>query len=455
MVEVPVKLYMDKLAKKAKEAARPLSFLDGKVKAAALHAMAERLLEQETEVLEANRKDIDQVGKALEGETSRERVREAVDRVTLTPEDLKKIAEIIHTIADLPDPVGEVTGMWTRPNGMQVSRVRTPIGVIAVISDFGPKVSVEALVLCLKSGNACVLRASPDWNHSNQVIFALLREAAEQAGVPVGAISLVERTEREAALELLRLPKLIDAIIPRGGAGLRKVVTEQARMPVLCHDGGVGYVYADAEADLPMAQNIVVNSKAQETTASNSVDTLLVHLRISRTFLPGLVRRLLDEYKVDVYGCTKTMALTGDEEFPAYKATRLAGEKDWGQQYLSPTIAIKVVDDMDAALDHINRHGPVHTASIVTRDYAAAMRFTEEVDAGTVAVNISTRLHDGHEYGLGGQMGVSTARVHARGPLALDELTCQKYVVLGNGQLRHPHPVFVAYEDALILKPHP
>ena len=452
MVEIPVKLYLDKLAKQAKQAARPLATLDGRVKTNALHTMADHLLAKVEEILEANRQDVEHAGNTLEGEANRERVKEAVDRITLTADDVQGIAEGLHVIADLPDPVGEFTHMWTRPNGMQVSRMRVPIGVIAVIADFGPKVAVESLALCLKSGNVCILRANPDWKQSNHVMFSALREAAQQTGLPSGAITFVERTEREAALELLRIPKFVDAIIPRGGPGLRKVVTEQTRIPVLCHDGGVSYIYVDADADLPQAQNLVANSKAQESTAANSADTLLVHKGVAGALLPGLIRRLLDDYKVEVRACAKTMALIGTYELSSYKSTTPAKDQDWGHQFLSPTLAVKITEDLEEALDHMAQYGPCHTAAIVTRDYATAMRFAQDVDASAVAVNASTRLHDGHEFGFGGQMGISTGRIHARGPLALEELTCQRYVILGTGQLRQPHPIPAPYEDAIMLK---
>ncbi len=452
MVELPLKLHVERLLKTARAAARPLSYLEGRVKTEALLAIAQRLEDQEEAILEANRQDVERVGKTLEGEGSRERVREAVERVTLTAEDVRDMAASVRQIAEYPDPVGDTPHLWTRPNGMMVSRVRVPIGVIAVISDFGPPVAVESLSLCLKSGNVCVLRTHPDWNLTNQVIFALFQAALEEAGVPAGAVSLIDRTEREAALELLKVPKLVDAVIPRGGASLKKIVTEQARMPVLCNDAGVCTIYVDGDADLPMAQNIVANSKAQQTTAPNSVDTLLVHKTIARPLLPGLTRRMLDDYKVEVRGCPETMALTGTFELPSYKSTVAATDADWGQQYLAPVLAIKVVDDMDEALDHIARYGPAQTVSIITRDYATAMRFTQEVDASTVAVNASTRLSDAVEYGRGGQMGLSSGRLHARGPVALEELTCEKYVILGTGQLRQPHPVPTVYEDAIMLK---
>lgn len=452
MVEVPVKIYMTNLAKKAREAVRPLSLLANMTKTLALHAMADRLEAEAEAILAANLEDVEAVGKKLEGETNKDTVKAAVDRVRLTADEVREMACRLREVAELPDPVGEITKVWRRPNGMQVSRVRVPIGAIGIVSDLGPKHTTDAVALCLKAGNVSVVRGGSEWTRSNQVIGTLLREAAESSGVPAGAVTFVERSEKEAALELLRQNKYLDAIIPRGGAGLRKTVMEQTRLPILCHDAGMCYVYIDGEADLPLAQNIVVNSKAQQPSASNSVDMVLVHQSIARPLLGALVRRLLDEFRVDVLGCPQTMALAGSYSFSNYKNVKEATEEDWGRQFLSPTLAIRVVKDMDEAVALIGHYGPVHTAAIVTREYASAMRFTREVDASAVLVNASTRFNDGSELGLGGEVGTSTLRVHARGPISLEELTCQKYVVLGTGQLRQPHPVPVAYEDAIMLK---
>ncbi|MBM4124420.1 MAG: glutamate-5-semialdehyde dehydrogenase [Nitrospira sp.] len=452
MVEVPVKIYVANLAKKAREAVRPLSLLSGTAKILALHAMADRLEAEKEAVLAANLEDVEAVGKKLEGETNKNTVKAAVDRVRITAEDVHEMALRLREVAELPDPVGEITKVWRRPNGMQVSRVRVPIGAIGIVSDLGPKHTTDAVALCLKSGNVSMVRGGIEWARSSQVIGTLLREAAESCGVPAGAMTFLERTEKEAALELLRQNKYLDAIIPRGGAGLRKTVMDQTRLPILCHDAGVCYVYIDAEADLPLAQNIVVNSKAQQPSASNAADMVLVHQSIARSLLGALVRRLLDEFSVDVLGCPKTMALAGSFSFSNYKNLKEATEEDWGRQFLAPTLAVRVVKDMDEAVALIAQYGLAHTASIVTRDYANAMRFVREVDASAVLVNASTRLNDGQELGLGGEIGTNTLRVHARGPIALEELTCQKYVVLGTGQLRHPHPVPVAYEDAIMLK---
>ncbi len=448
MVEVPIKIYVTNLAKKAKEAVRSMSLLPGPDRDKALLAMADDLLAGEEVILEANRKDVESVGKNLE----REAAREAVERVRLTPELLKEMADGLRQLAELPDPVGEITKMWRRPNGMQVSRMRVPIGVIGVISDMGPDVTTEAVGLCLKSGNVCVVRGGAEWNHSNAAVATILLKAAERLGIPAGAITFVDRPEREAALELIRLPKYLDAIIPRGGAALRKAIAEQTRIPVLCHDGGISHVYIDEDADLPLAQTIVVNSKVQRAAAPNAVDTLLVHQAIAPKIIPGLFRRLVTEFKVETRGCPKTMSLTRSQSFPGTQAVKEATEEDWSKQFLSRTLAVRIVNDLDEALAHIAQYGPGHTGTIVTRDYANAMRFVREVDSSAVLVNASTRLHDGEEFGLAGEIGISTARIHARGPISLNELTCEKYVVLGTGQLRQPHPVPTPYEDAIMLK---
>jgi glutamate-5-semialdehyde dehydrogenase len=452
MVEVPVKMYVANLAKKAKETVRPMASLPTAVKDEALILFAERLIEKEGTIREANEQDIEAVGKGLTGESNKDRVKEAVDRVRLSEEAFQDIAENIQRIARLPDPVGEMPGLWQEENGMQVSRMRVPIGLIGVICDLAPDVALETIALCLKSGNPVLVRLSPDWSRTYQVIADILQEALRDAGVPSGAVSIIGRPEKEAALELMRLHQMLNAIIPRGGAGLRKIVQEHARVPVLGHDGGLCHLYIDADADPPMAQTLVVNSKVQRPGSVNSVDTVLVHKAAARTVLTGLIRRLLDEFKVQLHGCPKTMALMGSMTLTGYLSVKAATEEDWNRQFLSRGLALKIVETFDEALDHIAGHSPCHTAMIVTRDYGAAMRFVREVDAGAVLVNASTRLDDGHELGLGGDLGMSAMRTHTRGPIGLNDLTCEKYVVLGTGQLREPHPVPAAYEDAIMLK---
>lgn len=452
MVEVPVKMYVTNLLKKARDAAKPLALLSGPIKNKALYAMADRLLADEDAILAANEQDVETVGKTMVGEANKDRVREAVARLRTTADDVKEMADRLRLVADLPNPVGEVTSRWEEPNGMQVSRVRVPIGVIGVISDMKPLITAESVALCLKSGNVCVFRGSPEWGKTQQTITIGLCEAAEQAGVPAGALSFVERPEKDVALELIRAAKFLDAIIPRGGSGLRKTVIENARMPVLCHDGGSSHIYIDEDVDLPLAQNLVVNSKVQQAAAANSIDTLLVHQGIARSLLPALILRLLDEFKVEVLGCPKTVSLMGQMSMSGHKSVKPAGDEDWDKQFQSPMLAVKMVASMQEALDHISQHGPSQTDVIVTKNYESAMRFTREVDAGAVLVNASSRLHAGETFGFGGDVGISTSRVYAKGPIGLEQLTREKYVVFGTGQLRHPHPVPVTYEDAIMLK---
>ncbi len=452
MPEVPIKIYVERLLKAAREAAKPLGLLSGPVKERALRAMADRLAQDEKHILAANELDVDAVGKSFEAEPDKERVREAVARVRMTSDDVKEMADRLRLVADLPDPVGEVTRRWEEPNGMQVSRVRVPIGVIGVISETKPLVSVESAALCLKSGNVCVLRTAPEWLKTHRALFTGLREAAENAGIPKGTLAFIERPEKEAALELMRAGKLLDAIIPRGGAGLRKAMLEQAKMPVLVQEGGLSHIYIDAEADIPLAQNVVINSKVQQASAVNSVDTLLVQQSIARPLLPALILRLLNESKVEVLGCPKTVALMGQMSMTGHKSVKPATEADWDRQFLGPTITVKMVTGLEEALAHIVQHGPCLTAAIVTKSYEAAMRFTREVDAGAVLVNASTRLNAGDGLGFGADIGLSLSRIHAKGPIGLPQLTCEKYVIFGTGQLRLPHPVPETYFDAIMLK---
>ena len=452
MVEVPVKLFVDKLLKTSRDSTKALALVAGQTKDKALRAMAAQLAEAETEILEANERDVEAVGKSFAGEANRERVREAVARVRMTADDVKALVDRLNVIADLPDPLGEVSGSREEPNGMRVGRVRVPLGVIGVISEMAPLATVESIALCLKSGNVCVFRGSPDWALTQQAIAAGLSRGAEEAGLPKDAFTLIDRPEKDVAMELIRAGKALDAIIPRGGPGLRKVVQEQAKMPILCHDGGVTHIFIDEDADIPMAQNIVINSKVQQPAAANSVDTLLVHQGLARPLLPALIRRLLDEFKVDVHGCPKTVALMGQMLMTGHKAVKPAQDEDWNRQFQGLTMAIMMVPSFNEALAHIARHGPSHTCAIVTRSYESALRFTREVDAGSVLVNGSTRLNAGDGLGFGADLGLSTTRHHARGPIGLQQLTCEKYVVFGSGQLRHPHPVPLAYEDAIMLK---
>lgn len=452
-IEVPSKLYIDKLLKDCRTSSLRVARLSSLVKTTALQAMADRVAAEAAAVLTANAKDVDAIGKALDSADARNRMKATVARVRLTGDHIKEIADRLRLIADLPDPVGMVTGRQERPDGLQVSRVRVPIGVIGVVSEQNPLVMAESIALCLKSGNLCIFRGAGEWKWTLQALDALLREAATASGIPEGSWVLIDREEKEVAIELMRSGKgSLDAMIVRGGAGLRKTVAEQTKVPILCDDGGLSHVYVDEDTDLPMAQNLVINSKIQLVGASNALDTLLVQQVIGRQFLPPLINRLLDEFKVEVRACPKTVALMGQMAMTGHTAIVPATEPDWQTSFAGPVLAIKMVEDLSEALEHIRTHGPCLTAAIATSRYASAMRFTREVDAGAVLVNASTRLHAGDSFGMGADIGLSTGKLHAKGPIGLSQLTCEKYVAFGMGQLRLPHPVPDTYFDAIMLK---
>ena len=451
-IEVPVKLYIEKLLRECRNVSVDLALLPGPVKSKALHAVADRMATDQGTILAENAKDVEAVGKSFEKVDTKDRMKAAVARVRLTSDQMKEIVERLHFIADLPDPVGAVTSRQERPDGLQVSRVRVPIGVIGVISERNPLVTVESIALCLKSGNLCVFRGAPEWTLTHQAIDVCFREAATEHGIPQGAWVLIDRSEREVALDLIRSGKHLDAMIVRGGAGLRKTVAEQAKVPVLCDEGGLTHFYVDEDPDISVAQNLVINSKVQQAGASNGLDTLLVQQIVGRQFLPPLINRLLDQFKVEVHACPKTVALMGQMAMTGHTAIIPATDADWRTQFAGPTLAVKMVEDINEALAHIRMHGPCLTAGIATTRYESAMRFTREVDAGAVLVNASTRLHAGDSFGMGSDVGLSVGKLHAKGPIGLEQLTCEKYVAFGSGQLRFPHPVPEAYFDAIMLK---
>ncbi len=447
MVEVPIKLYIQGLAKQAHAATRPLSLTTGHDRTVAIKAMAERLEASIEDVLTANQRDLDAVPK--EGAT--DEYRKAREHVSVTEQNILDSVALIRGIAEAPDPTGEVSQGWLTREGLHVHRVRVPIGVIAVISDYGPSVVAESMAMCLRSGNVCVIRGGREWFLTNSAVAKVLRDAAEQHGVPQGALTFVDRPDREGVLELTRLRNLVHGVVPRGKASLRKAVLEHSRVPVLGYDGGVCHVYVDKEADVPLAQGVVVNSKVQDPLATNAADTILVHQAIARQLLPGLLRRLLSEFTVDLIGCPKTVSMMGMMAMTGHKGIRAATDEDWEQKRQSMTLGIKIVKDLDEGLAHIAALGPGHTDAIVTRHYETAMRFVREVDSSAVLVNASTRLHSGPQMDLGEELGVNTSHFHVRGPLTLQSLTTEKYVGLGAGQLRQPHPVPQAYQDAMML----
>jgi glutamate-5-semialdehyde dehydrogenase len=315
----------------------------------------------------------------------------------------------------------------------------------------GPLMTVQSLGMCLKTNNVCVYRGGAEWLQTNGALFRCLKNAAVTQGVPEGAMIFIDRGAPDAALEVARQSQYVQAVIPRGRASLRNGIVEHARVPVIGFDGGLCHVYVDQDADIPLAQTIVVNAKVQSPMAANAMDTVLVHRAVSRNILPGLTRRLLQEYRVVLNGCPKTVSMLGVLEMTGHLGIKDAEEADWGKKFQSLAMNIKVVKDRQEALDHIAKYSPGHTDTIVTRDYAFAMQFAREVDSSAVLINASTRLHGGEQFGLGPELGSNSRRLHARGPLTLSKLTTEKYMVLGTGQLQHPHPVPTAYEDAMML----
>ncbi|ALA59749.1 Gamma-glutamyl phosphate reductase [Nitrospira moscoviensis] len=416
----PIPEYVADLVTKAKAASGKLAGLSTAVKDKALSAMADALEAKTEELLSANEKDLDAFGD--------EPAKKAMaDRLRLTEQRIAEMAAGIREIVKLPDPLGGMPAMWTRPNGMQVGRVRVPIGVIGIIYESRPNVTADSAALCLKSGNVCVLRGGSEAIHSNTAIAGILAEAAEKAGVPAGAITFVDRADREVVPVLLKQDRYIDLIIPRGGESLMKTIAEHATIPVVKHDAGVCHIYVDASADPAMAESICVNAKAQRPSTCNAMETLLIHQSIARTLLPKLAASLSAAH-VEIRGCPKTCQLVPE--------AKPATEQDYGKEFLDLILAVKVVKNIDEALEHIAQYGSRHTEAIITSDYARSMRFLKEVDAGAVLVNASTRLNDGYQFGLGAEIGISTSRIHARGPMGLEELTCFKFIVLGSGQVR-------------------
>jgi len=412
--------YLHTVLQKAKAAARPLSGMIAMKKNAALLAMADGLEEAEEALLEANEEDL----KAFEGDESRAAL---ADRLRLTPDSIADMAKQIREIAKLRDPVGESKGFWQRPNGMRVGRVRVPIGVIGMIYESRPNVTADAAALCLKSGNVCVLRGGSEALHSNKAIAKVLGDAAQQSEIPDGAITFIDRPDREVVLALLKSDQYIDLIIPRGGDALMKTVNEHATIPVIKHDKGVCHIYVDVDVDLSMAQRISFNAKVQRASTCNAMETLLVHEKVAKKLLLPLAAEFV-KANVEMRGCPKTCQIVSE--------AKPAQDEDFGKEFLALIVAIKVVKDLDDAMNHIHKFGSHHTETIVTNDYDRALRFLREVDAGAVMVNASTRLNDGYEFGLGAEIGISTTRIHARGPMGLEDLTCSKYLVYGTGQIR-------------------
>ncbi len=407
-------------AKEAKEGARALAKASSKQKNLALIRMAEALGKRSKELIRENAKDIAFArGKGLS--------KAMIDRLTLNDKRIKEMSQGLVEVAALPDPVGEILKIWQRPNGMSVGRMRVPIGLIGIIYESRPNVTADATSLCLKAGNAVILRGGSEAIHSNRAIVKILRDAAKAEGLHEGAVTFIDVADREAVMELLRLEGIVDLIIPRGGEGLIRAVAENSRIPVLKHYKGICHVFVDRDADLKMAEDICFNAKVQRPGTCNAMETMLVDKKIAKNFLPGMSSRF-KKAGVVLKGCPETRKIV--------RGTVAAREEDYYKEYLDLVLNVRVVRDIDEAMEHIAKYSSAHSDTIVTKDYAKGMRFLREVDSSAVLVNASTRLNDGFQFGLGAEIGISTDKIHARGPMGLEELTCTKFIVLGNGQLR-------------------
>ncbi len=412
--------YMRALGQQARDAARAISRAPTGARNTALHAIADAVLASRAQLVEANRKDMD-AGRQHGLDSA------LLDRLELTDARIDAMAEGLRQVALLPDPVGAITDMAYQPSGIQVGRMRVPLGVIGIIYESRPNVTADAAALCLKAGNACILRGGSEALHSNQAIARCIGHGLEQAGLPATSVQVVATTDRAAVGELLRLEDSVDVIVPRGGKGLIERVTRESRIPVIKHLHGVCHTYIDDQADIDKAVKVAFNAKTQRYGTCNTMETLLVAEGIADRVLPTL-GRMYKEKGVELRGCEKTRAILDGIE--------AATEADWEEEYLAPILAIRVVADMDAAMDHIDRYGSQHTDVIITENVSRARRFLREVDSSSVMVNASSRFADGFEYGLGAEIGISTDKLHARGPVGLEGLTTLKFIVLGDGHIR-------------------
>ena len=410
---------VETIGKQARAAADVLRSLTRAAKDAALLDVAQRLRAAKSALHEANEKDL---------AAGRDKGLSAamLDRLELTDQRIEAMADGLEVVAALPDPVGEIVNQTVHPNGLRIAQIRQPIGVVGIIYESRPNVTADAAGLCLKSGNACILRGGSEALHSNQAIAALFADGEAAAGVPPDAVQMIGTADRAAVGAMLQLDRHIDVIVPRGGKGLISRILDESRIPVVAHLDGICHTYVHRDADLAMAQAICVNAKLQRPGVCNAMETMLVHRDVGRAFLPECVAALR-EGGCEVRGCARTQGIVQCDE---------ATEDDWSTEYLDKTLSVKVVDSLDEAISHINHYGSHHSDAIVTEGYAAAERFLDAVDSATVYVNASTRFTDGYEFGLGAEIGISTNKLHCRGPMALRELTTLKYVIRGAGQIR-------------------
>lgn len=411
---------MQEIGRLAKKAALEMAKIDTAAKNQALLMMADSLIESLETLQKENEKD-------LRFARNKGLSYAMIDRLTLTESVVHNMADGLREVASLPDPVGDVVRMWKRPNGLQVGKVRIPLGVIGIIYESRPNVTADAAGLCLKSGNAVILRGGSEAIHSNRAISAILQSVLRETGLPIHAIQLISTVEREAIRQMLRLEHSIDVIIPRGGEGLIRFVVENSKIPVIKHYKGVCHIFVDENADLEMAEKTCINAKVQRPGVCNAMETLLVHEKSAGPFLPKIARSL-EQKDVELRGCPKTR-----EILPHIKA---AQPEDWEQEYLDLILSIKVVDNVDEAIKHIETYGSMHTEAIITSSYETAQKFLKDVNSSCVFVNASTRFSDGYQLGLGAEIGISTTKLHAFGPMGLEELTTTKFIAYGDGQIR-------------------
>ena len=412
--------YMLGLGRQARAASRRLGCAETATKNQALTAIADALETAQSRLIEENRKDLEAgIAHGLDAAL--------LDRLELNPARIRAMAEGLREIAALPDPVGEITDLRYRPSGIQVGKMRVPLGVIGIIYESRPNVTADAAGLCLKAGNAAILRGGSEAIHSNRAIAACIQDGLRQAGLPEACVQVVETTDRAAVGELIRMKDHVDVIVPRGGKDLIERISAEAKVPVIKHLHGICHVYIDDKADIDKAIKVAYNAKTHRYGVCNAMETLLVAAGIAEQILPPLAV-MYQEKGVELRGCERTRDILAD--------IKSATPEDWDTEYLAPILAIRIVDDLDQAIDHITAHGSQHTDAIVTEDYSRARRFLREVDSSSVMVNASTRFSDGFEYGLGAEIGISTDKLHARGPVGLEGLTTQKFVVLGDGHIR-------------------
>lgn len=407
------------IGKRARIASHQLRRISKDIKNKALLNVAEKLVANAEWIIKENKKDLESA--KVQGQSSA-----FIDRLELNPKRINDMAESVRVVASLPDPVGKIEDQYIHPNGLKIARIRQPIGVVCIIYESRPNVTIDAASLCLKSSNACILRGGSEAIHSNLALAKIFNDAVTEVGIPENSVQIISTTDRSAVGELLKLDQYIDVIIPRGGKGLIARIYEESRIPVIAHLDGVCHTYLHADADLEMSLKIVINAKLQRPGVCNAMETLLVHEACAPILLPPIAKALI-EGGCELRGCPRTQMLI---------ECKPATEDDWYTEYLDKILSIKIVSSLDEAIEHINHYGSHHSDAIVTNDYSAAERFLDEVDSATVYVNASTRFTDGYEFGMGTEIGISTNKLHWRGPMALEGLTTFKFIIRGNGQIR-------------------